>query len=341
MEVKSISVLELLHEKCRQDLRDKNMLRPAANQSDIVWQQMTLDHFQRLIATQELYCRAYGEYTNYDESKFQEFIQPHMNGKADHKLCEQLEQMYNEFERKLFVSCWYNSRDLSDVVFKVYAKGGSGIAVGTSVQELEKELSGKKEAHVWDGISDYSDGIQNIVCANIQYVPQNSLANEELFEPAQVYAPVFLKGYQFQMDSEFRVCIELRKPVNYIYNSDEKKKKRKQKTARAAECLICQGHRDRQTAEEMADVFNHADMMAFPNQEQRIQYSHCKIPVDIDRLIRYIAVKNDGYFLELEEQGTIKLFRNMFNLQMRRIQKDAANGFMIFEVMHKGGVYDF
>jgi len=344
MALHNVSVLDLLHERCRRDLRDKNMLRPMANRNDIIWQQMTIENFAALIDTGELYCRAYGEYADYDETKFLELIQPLIKGKTDQIICERFENAYKEFERKIFISCWYNSKDLSDVVFKVYTKGGTGVAIGTRVDALAKQLSNAKTARVSDSItpsndSIYSDrDIQNIVCANVQYVPQNSLKNEQLYEPAQTYAPVFLKGYQFQMDNEFRVCIKMKEPVVYLCNNDLEMKRRNLEEAanqlhQAA--LVDMGLAGKERIAAIKSKFSEADEKAFSSGSS---YSHCKLPVNIKELIQYVAVKDDGYYHELGEERIAQIFSNMFHLSIKRVREETANGFMIFEVDWTEGV---
>lgn len=343
MSVCYLSISELLHERCRRALRAKNILRPAANGDDVVWQQMSLENFARLMYSGNLYCRAYGEYADYDEVKLGKLVQPHMKNGKFPEISGQLEAAYNAFEKKLFISCWYNSKDLSDVVFKVYAKGGSGIAIGTRVDVLTKQLSTISRASVFDGenIDGKDNEISQILCANTQYVFQNDLMNTELFEPAQVYAPIFLKGYHFQMDNEFRVCVEMKEPVEYLTNSAEEVKKQGRRMKNAADSISREvppvaGMTIGEKVEQVRELFEKADGAFKPDGDVKPP-AHCFLPVNLDEMLLYIALKDDGYFHELGEAGIIKWLNTVFDITARRVRKQTANGFMIFEV-EKGGV---
>lgn len=113
---------------------------------------------------------------------------PDLNDASKEKLKHKLEAAYDKIERNMFISCWYNSRYLSDIIFKMFAKGDNGVAIGTTVRDLMNclEKIGRTKSHIC-----------NIISSNVQYVPHNFLHSGSLFEPAQVYAPVFLKGFNF------------------------------------------------------------------------------------------------------------------------------------------------
>lgn len=75
--------------------------------------------------------------------RIRDFTHTHVDSIDDlfkEKIKGKLEGAYDEIERNMFISCWYNSQYLPD---------------------------------------------------NVQYVPHGLLHSHSLFEPAQVYAPVF------------------------------------------------------------------------------------------------------------------------------------------------------
>ena len=197
-----ISVASLLNAKYRKKLDNQGLLRPMANETDVIWQQMTLKNFSCLIDTKQLHLKAHSEYSDYDEVKLYEHVKPLIkeNGNPGVEAENKLISKYNDLERHMFISCWFNSRYLSDIVFNAYAKSPSGIAIGTTVKNLMDQL------HIQEG------KIQNIVSGNVQYIPRRDLLKGSLFEPSQIYAPIFLKGMQFRLDHEFRVCVFCEQP---------------------------------------------------------------------------------------------------------------------------------
>lgn len=214
----TISVTSLLNESYRRELKAEGLIRPDANDDDVIWQQMTLNNFRSLIGSNKLYFKAHSEYTEYDEIKLREFAEPKIESqlkKHDNAVRELLKndllKIYDKIERHMFISCWYNSRYLSDVIFREYAKGDGGIAIGTTV--------GKLITCINNAYSQDSE-IQNIFSGNVQYFSKSRLYDKSLgkslFEPAQVYAPIFLKGMQFRLDHEFRVCIQWGKLEEHV-----------------------------------------------------------------------------------------------------------------------------
>lgn len=321
MDVHCLSASSLLHDKYRRILRDKGMLRPSANNGDILWQQMTLENFIKLLTVRSLYFKAYGEYTFYDEMRLNDFIKPHIEhwGKELDTNC--LRNRYDIFERKLFISCWFNYPNLTDVSFRAYAKSSFGVAIGTTVRTLKAQIS----QAVDDYNRDHSNKIQKILCANIQYVPQNLLRTEELFEPAQVYAPIFTKGGQFCMDHEFRVCLEMKEPDTLAYNSTQN-----------------QGIQDKWLSQAMKQIKDADDnpIKAFSAAEEYLRKNNqtlvhlfdptnCLLPVDIDKLIQYVAIKDDGVFHKFGAVGISDIFKEKLHISI--LPKQDKNGFIVFK----------
>lgn len=329
-----ISAAELLHEDCRRELRNRELLRSAANGQDCVWQQMTLANFSDLLQRKSLYLKAYGEYADYDEMKLSDFVDVHTRGIPDRamreRIAERLRREYDAFEKKLFISCWYNSRELSDVVFKVYAKGGSGVAIGTDVASLERQL---EQTLAVDA------RIHHIVCANIQYVRQMRLRTGELFEPAQVYAPVFTKGLQFTMDHEFRVCVELEQPQELVLNSAQTVERRRGEAACAAERIRQAGGDCKIASENFLEIIDRQEEALREEEEERLRRCaprHIYLPVDLPELLRYIAVKDDSWLHSLGTEGIQDLFERRFRLKLEPKPADSASGFLIFGIKEWG-----
>ncbi|MDE7244935.1 MAG: hypothetical protein K2O18_13315 [Oscillospiraceae bacterium] len=326
-----ISAATLLHDNMRRKLQD--YLRPMANDDDLVWQQMTFERFTWLIRDSLLYMKAYGEYSDYDEMKLRDFSKQHLTDKVLKEGTKEaantkLQEAYNEFEKRLFISCWYSSPDLSDVVFKIYARGNSGIAIGTKVGTLRKQLCEGQEKYNLD--TENKNKIRNIVCANVQYVPQKNMWDEELFEPAQVYAPVFLKGLQFKMDNEFRVCVEKELPEDLIYNSEDNQDKTKELLLVKAEQL-----KIIRTGTNVADLMKQIET-EYEKFDQKLCHdtppNNIRIPVRLSSLIEYIAIKNDSWFQKLGVSGIKDFFEFWFNMKMTEDEEYRDSGFLVFKL---------
>lgn len=318
-----ISTASLLNGDIRKHLDADGLLRPAANETDVIWQQMTLEKFNCLLTNEQLYFKAYGEYSDYDEVKLHEFVRCKSG-----EIKDRLVSMYDEIERHMFISCWYNSRYLSDVIFKTYAKGDSGIAIGTTVKELEDQLSGNS----------FSDEISNIVSGNVQYVPQRFLQSGDNppFDPSQVYAPIFMKGLQFEPDHEFRVCCFRREPKDLTFNS-------KENVAMRDQFLATVGEQVRSWCES-SPVFPYklkfltiAERMRDQDTENQLLQGGTAtyLKVSPENLIRYIAIKEDSIFKDLNPDEVKKFFQDTFNVSM--VESGHTDGFRRFRVTNIGG----
>lgn len=322
MSVNMISPSMLLYEDIRNSIFNQNLMRTLAKKDDIIWQQMTWENFETLIKEKSLYFRAYSEYDDYDETKLSGFVENHMS-KYDESIDinkELFKEILTNIERKMLVSCWYNSRDLSDVVFKQYTNIGCGVAIGTHVENLIaylKELSNTNE---------YQD--YEFYAGNIQYIPQEYLDKEALFEETQIIAPVYLKGLQFKMDNEFRVCAYSKHSFAPIYNSDAQKALRRENAEKCKRNLL----------EKMEKPDFHLKKIEEMEQELKKENEkvnlvkraeHFKIP-DINKLIEYIAIKNDGICAELSDEEIMnKLFKKHLKIQLSQTNM-TSSGFRIY-----------
>lgn len=319
----NISTAALLNGEIRKKLDADGLLWPAANETDVIWQQMTLENFNCLLTNEQLYFKAYGEFSDYDEMKLHEFVRCQSG-----ELKDRLVSMYDELEKHMFISCWYNSRYLSDVIFKTYAKSDSGIAIGTTVKELEDQLNK----------NNLSGEIDNIVSGNVQYISQRLLQSEDspLFDPSQVYAPIFIKGLQFEPDHEFRVCCFRSEPEELIFNSRENVEMRNQ-------FLTTVGKQVRSWSKSSPDFSYKLKFLAIAEsmrdqdtENQLLQGSAATyLKVSPENLIHYIAIKDDSIFRDLDADGVKDFFQDTFDISMELSGR--SDGFRRFEVMQIGG----
>ena len=87
----NISTAALLNGEIRKKLDADGLLWPAANETDVIWQQMTLENFNCLLTNEQLYFKAYGEFSDYDEMKLHEFVRCQSG-----ELKDRLVSMYDE-----------------------------------------------------------------------------------------------------------------------------------------------------------------------------------------------------------------------------------------------------
>ena len=299
----------LLYNKIRDELYNENLLRPLVKPTDFIWQQMSWGNFNKLLDSGKLYFKAYSEYDEYDEMRFSQFAGKSTSG--------EIENLLTQIERKMFVSCWYNSPDLSDVVFKQYTGTGCGIAIGLRVDKLlnaiETNTSGKKN---------------KFYVGNTQYLRQEQLENTELFDVTQVIAPVFLKGLQFRMDNEFRICAYTQQEADLGYNSDENVSMRLNNTNDAQKklenCLPCK--RFKLEAIERADT-----QLKEKNKTMTIGEATAKLFAFgcLKDLIERVAIMNKGIFNKYDENKLKAFLQAKMGVTLKTGE---MSGFYVFEV---------
>lgn len=332
-QVMLISAAALLNDTYRRELRSTGHLRPMANSSDFIWQQMPLKYFGALVEFQRLNLRAYGEYSDYDEMKYPLFLSP-LDAPIKYGFRREMAKAskdtivayYNGFEHQLYISCWYSSPDLSDVGFKTYAHNMSGIAIGTTVSKLREVLC---QSSLNSPNGSKTPEINRIVCGNVQYVPPRDILERVIFDPAQTYAPIFTKGSQFQMDREFRVCIELSSGENYRYNSDRnveiRRKKYKCAVKRLARLSTRSCASQSKAAEKVSDII---DSTEWPPSTDK---AHIDLTCDPNSLIQFIALKDDGVFSKMSSDKILSAFDNLFGIRLENPQS-GKNGFQIYKL---------
>ncbi len=310
-EIHKIVPATLLLENISNELMHKNLVRKMYKQEDIVWQQMKWENFEKLMNSKSLYFKSYGEFSDYDEKKLKNYC--HTN--AINKAC--LDKNLSKIERRLFISCWYNSKDLSDVIFKQYAEEGAGIAIGTDIRSLIDCIKG---------------GEGRFFVGNVQYLPQRYLDNEILFEDAQYIAPVFLKGMQFKLDNEFRICV-CSKEVKLQQNSEENRRKRDIKINRYKK-LLTKLIKFKNFKLNYIRTFDKSMVKILSDNTST---SNTNISVsDLEVLIKHVAIKSDSIFAHLEDREIIEFFEKRFEMILKRTEEISSSGFKVFRVKRIG-----
>lgn len=162
-----------------------------------VWQQMPVNFFFNLLHHSELYFKQFSAYDERDERQLSFYEKNYL------ETDKYKQKMIEDFSRTAYISCWYQSENLTDIVFKEYAKGSVGVAIGTKVDTLLNALTKKEETIA---------GIKNeLFYGDTVYLSDEICKNLILPNPADLVSPLFIKSENHNDDREFRLA--------YIMNS--------------------------------------------------------------------------------------------------------------------------
>lgn len=312
----------MLYEDIRDKLDNDNILRPIAKNSDEIWQQMRWENFDKMLANKSLYMKAHSEYSDYDERKIQDYIKTCY--KTENVNDNDLQKMLTEYENQMYISCWYSSSNLSDVVFKQYAD--NGIAIGTDVGTFIECVN----STIQQSDSDAKD--YKYFAGNVQYIYHKELTKDNIFENTQIICPIFLKGMQFKADNEFRLCVfkdnadstnEYNKNIN-SYNKDIYDSVGKLTTYNIKNADTCNLSNILSTTYNMLE-----NIYTKPNTKALHLNS-----IDLKKLIKRVALKDYSIYSVLENSIIIELINKKVNeigLKARDNIK-RTDGFIILEL---------
>lgn len=169
-----------------------------------VWQQMPVNFFFNLLHHSELYFKQFSAYDERDERQLSFY-------KESYPETDKYKQkMIQDFSRTAYISCWYQSENLTDIVFKEYAKGSVGVAIGTKVDTLLNTLTGKEETKT---------GIKNeLFYGDTVYLSDQTCKDLILPNPADLISPLFIKSENHNDDREFRLAYIM----NTAYSDEER-----------------------------------------------------------------------------------------------------------------------
>ncbi len=298
--IKRIVPAMMLYENIKDKLNNDGILRPIARDSDEIWQQMKLENFDRLINNKSLYMKAHAEYSDYEERKIQNYIETCYTTTDEKKnsLLDELEKL----EKQIYISCWYSSSDLSDVVFKQYSD--DGIAIGTDVETLINCIDSSIQ-----GASDPDAKKYNCFAGNVQYIYHKEFTEDNIFENTQIICPIFLKGMQFKADNEFRLCI-LKNSTDTQDDTDllnyYKINYYKKNIFDNIKHIITHNI---QNTENISSVLIRADdVVKKISSKSNVKFLALK-DIDFQKLIKRVAFKNDGIYSILDDNA-LKQFVN-------------------------------
>lgn len=157
--------------------------------NSIVWQQMTLNSFSLLLHNKALYFKQLSCYEDEDERKLCFYKNTYIDNNDDNEIENAKEQRCKDFEKIVYVSCWFRDKELNNLAFKEYT-GGMGVAIGVSLDKLCKS------------IKNYIAPFEEAYYANVIYLNDNytRVANCE-----EAIAPIFLKRTKNAGDRELRI----------------------------------------------------------------------------------------------------------------------------------------
>ncbi len=329
--VQRIVTAMMLYENIRDKLDKDGILRPIAKNSDNIWQQMTLENFDKLLKNKSLYMKAHSEYRDYDEKKLQQYIETCFPSNDKDK-----ESLYNKltnYENQMYISCWYSSNDLSDVVFKQYTGNSGGIAIGTEVNTLIDCLNSSIS------VSEDETKTYKYFVGNIQYIYHKELTEEKIFENTQIICPMFIKGIQFKADNEFRVCVfKNLKDESDIPNTKNIFGNVQNNLKEYIRNLVIETIEN--NSNNITEILTYTDSLIgkINNNKLNIDAMYLK-GMQLEKLIKRIAFKDDGIYAllnnkEIKNIVDIKFSSNNIGLKVKDIESSIirANGFIRCEL---------
>ncbi len=164
-----------------------------------VWQQMSINYFYNLLKEETLYFKRFSEFNGRDERRIDFYKKAFFKQKEPEDSIKR--KMISGFSDMVYISCWYQSENLTDIVFKEYAKGSVGVAIGTDVETLLGELTG--DIDDTDGKSRAQD---ELFYGDALYLSDKYGSELTLEHASDLITPIFLKSENHNDDREFRLA---------------------------------------------------------------------------------------------------------------------------------------
>ena len=161
-----------------------------------LWRYMTFEKFCWLLETSKLYHTRLDQFRDPFEGAVTDFYaQMRDTGKIDpyFGLKEHEPLMFKEHRFRRFATCWHASKDESDALWQLYASGGAGIAVESTMECIQKAVD----------LTPYKSGI----LGQVEYVDFET--HDMLIDrsPHNVIQLGYLKRKSFEHEKEVRGII--------------------------------------------------------------------------------------------------------------------------------------
>lgn len=163
------------------------------NEDDIIWQQMTCENFRNFLDKGALCFKQLWEYDRNDERKLDFYKQNYLRNIKEKKKRDIIKKRNSDFEKIVYISCWYHMDFLTDLVFKEYASA-DGVAIGIRIKDLIQAIES------YDGqLKDYEE----VYYGKTAYLEKKY---KIVTDCEEAIAPLFLKDTSKFNDSEFRLA---------------------------------------------------------------------------------------------------------------------------------------
>lgn len=309
--IKVLDIFEELNQQSVHDSLNKIEKRMVVQEEDIIWQQMSWENFKKLIDNECLYMKNYMEYSDYEEKKKVAYFENLKTGSKDR---------YNELEQSIYVSCWYNSKDLSDMAFNQYTGGLGGIAIGTTVKDLLENLEKN-----FNKIKD----IERIYVANTQYISENE---KNIFPENDFILPIFLKDIRFCSDNEFRVCVKIdEKQKSQLSRYLELRKNKLAEVSQVARDEIEGNIKD--TLEILDKRSKNLEDEYSKIKEEKNKIAAILYPFE-PKMIKYIAIKNDGLCSEEGITEINEILEKAIPITLKKSEKIVTESFRVYDMVN-------
>lgn len=179
-------------------------LEEKMTEDSTIWQQMSINYFYSLLQDRCLCFKVHSKYPPRDERKFSDYESVFYPKEAcwhNSDVEKAIKQILKDLSEITYISCWYSSESLTDIVFKEYTKGNVGVAIGTTWNKLQTALCNAMVAPE-----------DEFYFGHVVYRKANECKADKELKTCNVLTPFFIKSQNHEADREFRLC--------YLKNSE-------------------------------------------------------------------------------------------------------------------------
>ena len=167
-----------------------------SNEEQFVWQQMSCENFCKFLENKGLYFKQLFRFNKGDERGLDFYKESYVKSYMDSFKSKNMEKLYKDFEKTVYISCWFDLPWLTKIVFEKYAGEEAGIAIGVNKKKLLSTIDNFAEEN--GSIKSY----EKIFYGNTGYIEDEY---KDVVDSDEAIAPLFLKSKYHSSDNEFRL----------------------------------------------------------------------------------------------------------------------------------------
>lgn len=160
-------------------------------ESDLIWQQMTCENFDKFLENNALCFKQLSQYKKSDERKLSFYKDCYIHDGVNEHKKKLIKNRNSNFEKIAYISCWFHLGFLTDLAFNEYAQ--NGVAIGLEIKDLINAI----ELNSSD-LATYEE----IYYGKIAYLTGGC---KRVTDCEEAIAPLYLKDTSKLSDNEFRL----------------------------------------------------------------------------------------------------------------------------------------